>query len=125
MIQGIGTDLVELQRFQHMNLDRLTLRLLTPRERACLPERQERKIEFLAGRFAAKEAFSKAWGTGIGADLALHDIEVIPDHKRKPEIWISPALQKSREHAEQLRFHLSITHTATYAMAMVIIEQFA
>ena len=67
----------------------------------------------MAGRFAAKEAFAKAYGTGIGTQLSFLDIQVENDEKGKPHI--TKPLQKG--------VHLSITHSTEYAAAQVIIEK--
>ena len=72
-----------------------------------------RKIEFLAGRFAAKEAFSKAYGTGIGNSFSFLDIQVENDEKGKPFF----------RYPQENGVHLSITHSAEYAVAQVIIEK--
>ncbi len=71
-----------------------------------------RQVEFLAGRFSAKEAFSKAAGTGIGKNLSFIDIEIESDALGKPMIV------KPKVHA-----HLSISHSREYAVAQVIIEE--
>jgi holo-[acyl-carrier protein] synthase len=68
-------------------------------------------VEFLAGRFAAKEAFSKAMGTGIGKDLSFLDIEIAVDPLGKPVI-VKP----------DVNAHLSISHSRDYAVAQVVIE---
>lgn len=79
MIYGIGLDITELKRIAAMaaRQKRFAERILTPGELDQYHELSEkRKIEFLAGRFAAKEAFSKAFGTGIGKQLSFQDIEI-------------------------------------------------
>ena len=116
MILGIGLDIVEIERIGKLRYrqSRFPERVLTRAERQtyeALPER--RKTEFLAGRFAAKEAFAKAWGTGIGKELSFQDVEIAADQRGKPHI-IRP---------EKGRVHLSITHTNAYAAAQVIIEE--
>jgi len=114
MIKGIGIDIIELSRIQAM-LERKTKlvdRILTDKEKLKFEVLSERRqIEFLAGRFAAKEAFSKAAGTGIGKELSFLDIEIETDELGKPFI-VKPDL-----HA-----HISISHSRDYAVAQVIIE---
>ncbi|MFD1706959.1 holo-ACP synthase [Siminovitchia sediminis] len=115
MILGIGLDLVEIERIEKLRKRQMRFpeRVLTEGERQVyetLPE--NRKTEFLAGRFAAKEAYAKALGTGIGAQLSFHDIEIVADELGKPHI-IRPTSEKT---------HLSITHTKAYAAAQVILE---
>lgn len=116
MIKGIGIDIVEIERIKekYRRNERLKERILTNKEQELfntLPER--RKMEFLAGRFAAKEAFSKAYGTGIGKELSFQDIEIVTDEKGKP----------SFSKPFNTRAHLSITHSEHYAAAQVIIEE--
>jgi holo-[acyl-carrier protein] synthase len=115
MIKGIGIDIIELSRIEEIvtRQKKLIDRILTENEKQTfvqLPER--RKIEFLAGRFAAKEAYSKALGTGIGKELSFLDIEIETDSLGKPCI-VKP---------ERNGF-LSISHSRDYAVAQVVIEE--
>jgi holo-[acyl-carrier protein] synthase len=116
MISGIGVDMTELDRIRKIiaRQDRFPERILTSKEMAVynnLPEK--RRAEYLAGRFAAKEAFSKAVGTGIGEKLSFQDIEIEKDELGKP--FISKPLKKG--------VHLSISHSREYAVAQVVIER--
>ncbi|MDM5227737.1 holo-ACP synthase [Cytobacillus sp. NJ13] len=116
MISGIGIDIADLERIRKIiaRQERFPERILTPKEQAvyrCLPEK--RRAEYLAGRFAAKEAFSKAWGTGIGVELSFQDIEIEKDEKGKP--YISKPFKDG--------IHLSISHSREYAVAQVVIEK--
>lgn len=116
MIKGIGIDIVELERIEKIRLHQIRFpqRILTKEEFETFQSLSEtRKTEFLAGRFAAKEAFSKAMGTGIGKDLSLHDMEIGTDNKGKP------FFKKPVEHG----VHLSITHSKQFAAAQVVIEE--
>jgi len=117
MIRGIGLDLIELERIQKSvrKGNQLAKRVLTAQEftlYANLPN-ERRQSEFLAGRFAAKEAFSKAAGTGIGT-LSFDDIEVLYSEQGAP-------LMEVRGY-ETCRIFVSITHTEHYAAAQVVIE---
>ncbi len=114
MIKGIGIDIIELSRIEKIvsRQRKLIDRILTENEKHTfeqLPER--RKIEFLAGRFAAKEAYSKAVGTGIGKELSFLDIEIETDPLGKP--FIAKPEGKG---------FISISHSRDYAVAQVIIE---
>jgi holo-[acyl-carrier protein] synthase len=92
---------------------RLKERILTESEILIFEKLNgRRKVEYFAGRFAAKEAFSKANGTGIGKHLSFLDIEIISDDKGKPVI--------SKPFSEGV--HLSISHSRDYAVAQVVIE---
>lgn len=115
MITGIGIDIIELERIRkiHKRQDKFADRVLTPNEKAVFNTLSEsRKIEFLAGRFAAKEAYSKAVGTGIGENLSFLHIEIEKDEKGKPFI------SKPNNNG----VHLSISHSKEYAIAQVVIE---
>lgn len=116
MIIGTGIDIVDLKRIEDVikRQPRFVDRILTESEkRAYLLLTSKRKIEFLAGRFAAKEAFVKAAGTGISSTYSWHDIEV----KKKPSGQPYLAVARYDE-----RIHLSISHSKMYAVANVIIE---
>ncbi|WP_018664765.1 holo-ACP synthase [Heyndrickxia acidiproducens] len=115
MIKGIGIDIVELERMKKIyeRQPRFPKRVLTDAEYKTFNSLiGQRKIEFLSGRFAAKEAFSKALGTGIGSECSFQDIEIEKDGKGRP-YFSKPAGEA---------FHLSITHSREYAFAQVIIE---
>ncbi|MEW9677259.1 holo-ACP synthase [Lentibacillus sp. L22] len=118
MIRGIGLDMIELSRIRR-NIERdsgLIERVLTDKEQDKLHSFTSisRKTEFLAGRFAAKEAFAKAVGTGIG-DLSFHDIEVLTGSAGAPEITVKGY--------DDVHVFISITHTKEYAAAQVVIEE--
>lgn len=116
MIIGLGIDLVEIDRIKRAvdHQCHLPNRLLTPKELAIYQGYGEkRKIEFLAGRFAGKEAYAKARGCGIG-QLSFKDIEILPDEAGKPTI--------RSVNADEFVL-ISITHTDNHAMAQVIIQK--
>jgi holo-[acyl-carrier protein] synthase len=115
VIKGIGVDITELDRMETLinRQPRLKERILTEKEILIFEKLNgRRKVEYFAGRFAAKEAFSKANGTGIGKHLSFLDIEIISDDKGKPMI--------SKPFSEGV--HLSISHSRDYAVAQVVIE---
>lgn len=115
MIKGIGVDIIEISRIHNLirKQAKFADRVLTPNEKrrfdGLSPNRQ---AEFLAGRFAAKEAYSKAAGTGIGKELSFLDIEIDNDLAGKPVV-VKP----------EGMIHLSISHSRDYAVAQVIIEK--
>ncbi|MGE6632106.1 holo-ACP synthase [Bacillus sp. NPDC077027] len=118
MIKGIGIDVVEIDRLSRVlsRQPRFPERILTQSELDVYESlSSKRRLEFLAGRFAAKEAFSKAYGTGIGKDLSFQDIHIEKDDHGKPY-----AVCKKTEWDS---VHLSITHTREYAAAQVLIER--
>lgn len=116
MIIGTGIDIVELSRVEKVSArqPKFITRILTNKEFTYYKSLNgKRAIEFLAGRFAAKEALAKAMGTGIGKQLSWLDIEILSNEKGKPIISIS-----NTDH----QVHLSISHSKDYAVAQVIIE---
>lgn len=110
MIIGIGCDLIKIARIT----SKLAKRILSIEERILFDKitSEKRKLEFLAGRFAAKEAFSKALGTGIGV-TSFKDIVVLNNEAGKPYI----------DYNSDYKVHISITHTDEYALAYVVIEK--
>ncbi|WP_339275986.1 holo-ACP synthase [Paenibacillus sp. FSL W8-0426] len=129
MIHGIGNDVLEIGRMQRLlegaRGEAFLNRILTPAERRMAAERGKRRTEFVSGRFAAKEAVSKAFGCGIGRVMAFTDIEVLPGALGKPEAtlsaeaWERLQLPKDRLYA----IHLSITHQTELAAAFAVVEQ--
>lgn len=126
MIAGIGVDIVEIGRVAAI-INRqpgFVARILSVTEQASLPQADERRVaEYVAGRFAAKEAAAKALGTGIGKSISFHDIEVFHEASGKPTIRLS-AEATARIFPDQtgLRYHLSISHSREFAVAQVVIE---
>lgn len=124
MIVGVGIDLVEVGRIRDSMErfgERFLARILTPAEVAYCASHPEPAIH-VAARFAAKEAVGKAFGTGIGLELAWHDAEVLRNPAGKPELRLHG---KGAEMALAWgidQIHLSLTHTATSAAAVVILE---
>lgn len=116
MIEGIGVDLLEISRIKEIlsHNERFPQRILTEKEYAhFLKLGKHRSIEFLAGRFAAKEAFSKAYGSGIGKEFSFLDLEIMPDAKNKPIAKID---------LYDGKIHLSISHSKDQVIAQVILE---
>ncbi|MBF7020640.1 holo-ACP synthase [Staphylococcus sp. 18_1_E_LY] len=115
MIYGIGIDLIEIERIETLyhRQQKFVDRILSQQEIAKFNtfNNSKRKVEFLAGRFACKEAFSKALGTGLGKTIAFNDINCFNDELGKPCI----------EHDDYI-VHVSITHSENYAMSQVILE---
>ncbi|KAA9300590.1 MULTISPECIES: holo-ACP synthase [Aerococcus] len=119
MIIGIGTDLVEIKRIDQAREkqgDRFVHRVLTAEELACYQgfSSPKRQAEFLAGRWAAKEACAKAWGSGISKQLSFQDMCILSNKSGQPQLFCLKI---------PYAIHLSISHTDRYASAYVIIEQ--
>lgn len=122
MIVGLGMDLVALARVEKMLArwgERIVQRVLTDNERAALPEGL-RRVEYVAGRLAAKEAASKALGVPDG--IGWHDAEVIAARPNPPGlVFHGVALERSRQLGVS-RVLLTLTHDAGIAAAVVILE---
>jgi holo-[acyl-carrier protein] synthase len=122
VIHGIGTDIVAVARLRSMwerHGERALDRLLAPQERVDF-ERAADKGRFLAKRFAAKEAFAKAFGTGVRPPVLLPAIAVTHDELGKPAFAFDGPLVAAAGH---LTAHLSISDEAEYAVAYVILER--
>jgi holo-[acyl-carrier protein] synthase len=123
MILGIGTDITEIVRIAAMlerQGDAIWNRILAPEERLEF-QSQKRRVEYLAGRFAAKEAASKALGTGIGA-VGLHDLVVTKNEQGAPVLTLRGYAAKLAANMGIERMHISISHSDQYAVATVIAE---
>ena len=124
MIYGVGTDLVEIGRIEKA-LERFGERFA--RRILCEPELKRFKVHrkpaaYLAKRFAAKEAFTKALGTGIHAPANWHGVWVANMKSGKPELRFSDALRELLEKRQISRTHLSLTDERGMAAATVILE---
>lgn len=123
MIFGVGTDIVAVQRMSDAlgrHGERFAERILAPEEMAQW-QASKQQARFLAKRFAAKEAFAKALGTGVTPPATLHAIRVEHDTLGKPCLAFGTALAKSMQE-RQLLAHLSISDESEYAVAFVVIE---
>ncbi len=124
MIVGIGTDVCSIERIGKSLErfgDRFVKRILTVEERPRF-ERTKDKAGHLAKRFAAKEAFSKAIGTGIHAPFTWHSISVTRNAKGKPGILPNAAMAKHLKKLGIATFHISLTDDAGVAVAFVVLE---
>jgi len=122
-IIGTGIDLVENARIAasiEKFSDAFLHRLFTAGELAyCQPKHNP--IPHYAARFAAKEAVSKAFGCGIGAELGWLDIEVIRDESGAPSVLLHGAGRELAEKRGVRRILLSLSHTDTYAVANALL----
>lgn len=129
MIYGIGHDVLEIKRISDV-MDRgqgtkFIRRVLTEQEYQLVERRGGRVAEFVAGRFAAKEAIVKALGCGIGREVGFQDIEILPDDKGKPEVILSDEAWTRLQFLEGRNYniHLTITHSRDLASAVAVVEQ--
>ncbi len=117
--QGLGNDIVEIERIRQ-SIERhgqhFLNRLFTQREQDYCYKFKDPAPHF-AGRFAAKEAVAKALGTGFGAELSWHDIEILGDEKGKPQVLFSASAQKKFAYPHVL---VSISHSTSHATAVAL-----
>lgn len=130
MIEGVGHDLIEIERVGRLMAetplrDKFMRRILTDAEYELAERRGGKRAEFVAGRFAAKEAVVKALGCGIGSQVGFRDIEVVPDKLGKPVCTLLPAAWQrlGYDKPSGFRIHLSITHSDTMASAFAVVER--
>jgi len=125
MILGIGIDIIEVARIASSYEkfgDRFLNRILHPAEIAyCLTHKNP--APFLAARFAAKEAISKAFGTGIGAQLGWQDIEIRKKESGEPYVVLHDKGKKLFKSRRAKRLLISLSHTVNYAAATAILER--
>jgi holo-[acyl-carrier protein] synthase len=124
MILGTGIDLIEVARiaasFEKFG-ERFVNRVLLPNEIAYC-QSHKKPAPFLAVRFAAKEAISKAFGTGIGAQLGWHDLEICRKESGEPFVVLHGKGAELFAARGATRLHLSLTHTENYAAATAVLE---
>jgi holo-[acyl-carrier protein] synthase len=125
MILGIGIDIIEVARVQasHERFgERFLNRLLLADEIAyCLSHKNP--APFIAARFAAKEAISKAFGTGIGAQLGWRDMEIGRKKSGEPFVVLHGKGKELFKSRRAKRLLVSLSHTANYAAATAVLER--
>lgn len=124
MIFGIGTDIIEVARMErHLeNNDALMQKLYTEAEQKYCEKGKVTRAQCYAARFAAKEAFFKALGTGYRYGMAFHEIEVLNDELGKPFIHPHGKVKNFIEEKKIKSIHLSISHVKEMANAFVVLE---
>ena len=122
MIAGIGIDVVHAHRMERWRkTPGLLERFFHPEELSAAMARGSGADLSLAARFAAKEAFGKALGTGL-TGITLKDIMVKNRHNGQPEILVSGTALAALKHKGAARIHVSLTHDRDNAVAMVVLE---
>jgi len=121
MIIGIGNDIIEIERIEKAILkEGFKNKVYTQRELENIEKRGNR-TETYAGIFSAKEAISKAIGTGV-REFSLTDLEILNDDLGKPYVVVSEKLDKIlKTKKEDYQIEISISHSRKYATAMAII----
>lgn len=119
-----GVDIIEIDRvkqsFETIG-DNFRDRVFTQAEIAYCESRKAARFESYAARFAAKEAVSKAFGTGIG-DVGWKDIEILNDDKGKPYVVLSERARGIFDKMKGLGISLSLSHCKSYAVAFAVLE---
>ena len=121
MIVGIGNDIIEIERIEKaISKEGFKNKIYTQRELENIEKRGNR-TETYAGIFSAKEAISKAIGTGV-REFSLIDLEILNDDLGKPYVVVSEKLDKIlKTKKEDYQIEISISHSRKYATAMAII----
>jgi holo-[acyl-carrier protein] synthase len=126
MIVGIGTDIIEISRVRdsiERYGERFLRRVFTDGERAyCEVKSDHARWASFAARFAAKEACSKALGSGIGEHVAWRDIEITVDAAGKPHLRLFGKVAERFATSPVHILHVSLSHSADFATAFVIVE---
>ena len=121
MIVGIGNDIIEIERIEKaISKEGFKNKVYTQKELENIKKRGDR-VETYAGIFSAKEAISKAIGTGV-REFSLTDLEILNDDLGKPYVVVSEKLDKIiKSKKEDYQIEISISHSKKYAIAMAII----
>lgn len=117
MITGLGVDITDIDRIKAAvaHNSHFIKRILTEAEiKQMVNFSEKRRIEYIAGRFSAKESYSKAFGSGLGSAVRFHDLTIVDDEKGKPIILTHPF---------DGRAFVSISHTNEIVMTEVILER--
>jgi holo-[acyl-carrier protein] synthase len=125
MIIGIGVDIIEVARvkkaFDRFG-EKFLLKILCDSEKDyCF--RHKNPMPFIAARFAAKEAVSKAFGTGIGAKLGWLDIEILKKDSGQPYVALHGRGKDLFEKSGASQIHISLSHTIDYVVATAVLEK--
>lgn len=125
MIVGVGTDIIEIARLRS-SIERYGSHFLdhvyTQEEQAAANAKGENRFAFYAGRWAAKEAISKALGTGFTAKCQWTGICVLNDEAGKPAVTLSGVTAETAANLGIKTIHISISHEKAYACATAIAE---
>ena len=126
MIYGVGTDIVNIERVKKIlskNRDGFVKRVLSEHEQALFANKAD-SAAYFAKRFAAKEAFAKALGTGIGREISFQDLTIRNNENGKPHFIPSEKLRLYLVEKNIKKAHLSISDESQNAIAFVVLETF-
>ncbi len=123
-VKGVGTDLVSIERIESLWLRfgyKFAQRILSAKE-LCLFETKACKVSFIAKRFAAKEAITKAIGTGIGEAISFHDISILNQASGQPFVEYSEKGSIVLHEKSLTVTHISISDEKAYALAFAVVS---
>ena len=124
MILGTGIDIVEIKRFREIeNLKGIAKKILHSNELVEFNKKVKDQPLFLAKKFAFKEAFVKAIGTGFREPYYLNRIEIIKDKLGKPSVVTHEEAKKEFEDLGITKAHVSLSDTKNYVVASVVLEK--
>ncbi len=119
MIYGIGNDIVAVKRIAQLIKQAAFLKKIYTSAEINYCEQKLNKAESYAARFAGKEAFMKALGTGWGQGICFVDIEILPNEAGQPILHLANI---AKDTCVQMHCHISLSHEKDYAIASVILE---
>ena len=124
MIYGIGTDIVNISRFKKMkSIKSFSEKILSEDEiKICSTFNEEKLIKYLAKQFAAKEAISKAFGTGIRKPILFKELEILRDENGKPYFNPLGDVKKTLINLGITKTHVSLADESEHAIAFAILE---
>jgi holo-[acyl-carrier protein] synthase len=122
-VYGIGTDIIEPERVEiKLSIDNGFREMVFTQNEIEYCEKKAYKAQNYAARFAAKEAFLKAIGTGWPGKIQFNEIEIVNGNNGKPEILLNGNAQQCAKEKGILHIHLSISHLKNIANAVVVLQ---
>lgn len=121
MIFGIGTDLVEIKRFNNINIDSFAKRILSDLEFQYFNLAKNKNL-FLAKKFCTKEAVSKAFGVGIGSNLSFRDITIVNNENGKPICIVDKNIAEKITNSCTAAVHVSVTDSKEFIQSFAVVE---
>jgi len=124
MVDGVGIDMVDVGRMaEKLNKEAGFRELVFSSQEIGYCEAKKNKFEHYAARFAAKEAFFKALGTGWADGTAFNEVEIIHKEGGSPALNLLGATREGLAHLRIIKILVSLSHISTMASAIVIIEK--
>ena len=125
-IVGIGIDIIDNDRIKSLLKNNSFINRTFSKKEISVSKRILNKTNFFSKRFAAKEAFSKALGTGFRNNLNFNDIEIVNDKLGKPYYLINNKIKqiiKKKKKVNKFKLFLSISDEKDYSVAFIIIQK--